>query len=70
MMTTSEIPMGTRLAASVHRRAAVRTTVTYVTSFVAEMHATGSKAEAEITMALIMTDLTSSILLKDTFQEV
>jgi hypothetical protein len=63
----------------------VRTTVTCVTSSVVEMHAAGSKDDAEIkcvmnwnnttrgteiTMAPTMTILTGSVLLKeDTFQE-
>jgi hypothetical protein len=86
MMTTGGVPVGTWPVASLHRRAMVRTTVTYVMSSTTEMHATRSKDGAEsecvmnwnntmrgteITMDPTMTSLTGSILLKeDTFQEV
>jgi hypothetical protein len=86
MMTNGRVPMGTRLAASLHRRSVVEATVTYTMSSMAEMHVAESKAGVEIrsvmnrnnamrgtmiTMAPTMTSLTGSILLKEgTFQEV
>jgi hypothetical protein len=85
MMTTGGVTVGTRSASSLHQRAMVKMTVTYVASSTAEMHMAGSKDGAEIgsvmsrnnatrgtmiTMALTMTSLTGSIVLKDdTFQE-
>jgi hypothetical protein len=83
-MATGRVLMGTQSAASLHQRSMansmVETTVTYVMSSVIEMHATGSKTNAEIrrmmsrnnemrgtmiTMAPTMTSLTSSVLLKE-----
>jgi hypothetical protein len=86
MMTNGRVPVGIRLAASLHRRSVVEATVTYMMSSMAEMHVAKSKAGVEIgsvtnrnsamrgtviTMVATMTSLTGSILLKEgTFQEV
>jgi hypothetical protein len=52
MMTTGKAFMGTRLAASLHRRSvaedAIETTATHATSSVTEMHVAELKADAEI----------------------
>jgi hypothetical protein len=52
MMTTRKVFVGTRPAASLHWRSAVKdaseTTMTYATSSVVEMHAAELKANAEI----------------------
>jgi hypothetical protein len=78
-MITGRVPMGTRPVASLHWRSVaksvVETTVTYATSFEAEMHAAGSKTCTEIgsmiTMGSTMSGLIDSVLLKEgTIQEV
>jgi hypothetical protein len=76
-VTASVIPMGTQLAASLHQRNMVETTVTCTTSSVAEMHAAELKTNAEIgsvmsrssamrgTMTIVVpttTNLTGSVL--------
>jgi hypothetical protein len=48
MMTNGRVPMGTRLAASLHQRSVVEATVTYTMSSMAEMHVAESKAGVEI----------------------
>jgi hypothetical protein len=79
MMTTERVLMGTRPTASLHRRSvsedAIETTVTYMTSFVVEMHVAELKIDIEtesvksknsmikgtmISMVLIMINLTGS----------
>jgi hypothetical protein len=57
----SGVPVGTRPAASLHRRAMVRTTETYITSSAVEMHAAESKAGVDIERVMMQNLLFAKI---------